>query len=179
MVRHIRAYGAHALVLCPHCPPSLKALRGLSKAEVVLPRVPLFLRQGWDPMPTPLWGTSVFYVHHWPVGLRTLLGPAVAVARPSHAPLSRCGDVEPNPVPPSGPSLLHISHREWPLGEFVSDPGHSQWEVRWVTGISGPVGEEPRSPRGLLVQCLISDATLYVRNLLPLWRAPPVPTGVL
>ena len=68
VVRHIRAYGAHALVLCPHCSPSLQALRGLSKAEVVLPRVPLFLRQGWDPMPTPPWGTSVFYVHHWLVG---------------------------------------------------------------------------------------------------------------
>ena len=76
VVRHIRAHGAHALVLCPHCSPSLKALRELSREEVVLPRIPLFLRQGWDPMPTPPWGTSVFYVYHWPVGLRTPLGPS-------------------------------------------------------------------------------------------------------
>ena len=81
-------------------------------------------------MPTPPWGTSVFYVHHWPVGLRTLLGPAVAVARLSYTPLPQCGYVEPNPGTPSGPSSVHISHREWLLGEFVSDPGHSHWEVR-------------------------------------------------
>ena len=75
VVRHIRLYGAHALVLCPLWSDSLVPLRRLARDEAVLPRVPLFLRQGWDPMPTPLWETSVFYIHHWPLGLRSLLGP--------------------------------------------------------------------------------------------------------
>ena len=45
VVRHIRVHGAHALVLCPHCSPSIKALRDFSRDEFILPMVPLFLRQ--------------------------------------------------------------------------------------------------------------------------------------
>ena len=175
VVRHIRKYGAHALVLCPHCSPSLTALRALSRDEVVLPRIPLFLRQGWDPMPTPPWGTSVFYVHHWPVGLRTLLGPTGDVSRPTHTPLLQCGDVESNPGPSSGPSAVLLSHQEWLLGEFVNDPGRAQWDVRWLMGQAGPDGGEPGSPRGLLFTCCICDESIYARTLLPLWghRCPP------
>ena len=104
-----------------------------------------------------------------------LLSPTDAAVRPSQILLPLRGDVEPDPGPPSGPSSVPLTHQEWLLGEFVGDPGHSHWEVRWMTGLSGPDGEEPRSPRGLLLRCLNCDATLYVRTPLPLrcHRCPP------
>ena len=104
-----------------------------------------------------------------------LLGPRGKVTRPAHTLLLQCGDVDPNPGPSSGPSSAPPSHQEWLLGEFASDPGRTQWEIRWFTGQSGPDGEEPRSPRGLLFKCLICDTCVYARTFLPLWghRCPP------
>ena len=150
VVRHIRRFGAHALVLCPHWSGALGDLRALATDEAVLPPVPLFLRQGWDPMPTPPWDTSVFYVHHWPQGLRSLLGPERCVARSQRLSLLQCGDVEPNPGPRSGPSSGPPSAQERLLGELANAPGRDQWQVLWTAILSGPDGGEPRSPRGLL-----------------------------
>ena len=170
VVRHIRRFGAHALVLCPHWSAALGDLRVLAKEEAVLPRVPLFLRQGWDPMPTPPWDTSVFYVHHWPQGLRSLLGPERGVGRSQRLSLLQCGDVEPNPGPRSGPSSGPPSNQEWLLGELANAPGRDQWQVLWTAVLSGPDGGEPRSPRGLLLRCLICDGESYVRSMPDVWR---------
>ena len=84
--------------------------------------------------------------------------------------LLQCGDVEPNPGPPSGPSSGPLSHQEWLLGELSNDPGRDQWQVLWTAISSAPDGGEPGSPRGLLLRCLICDLEFHARSMRRVWQ---------
>ena len=81
-------------MLCPAWSTSLAALQGMSVGSIRLPRVPLFLRQGWDPMPTPPWDTWVFYIREplrprprCPCSTTSLLG--CPLCRPAPPPATR------------------------------------------------------------------------------------------
>ena len=68
--------GAHMILLCPDWSPDLPFFKSIALSTTYLPSQPLFLREGWDPMPPPRWGVWILYIFHWPEGLTSLLCPS-------------------------------------------------------------------------------------------------------
>ena len=181
--------GGNIILLIPRWSTSYKPLLALSSDSITLPRTPIFLRQGWDKMPTPPWSTLVLRINHWPSHLNTLLGtrdkaplqcPLSLQGQPcrcsrhpdakqkqAHKKLLESGDIEPNPGPNSGPSSSSIPHHKLLEIEISTSNSADMWDLAWIDdALPGPAGnaEEDTYSRVLLATCALCGQCFHIRS---------------